>query len=76
MTQDKYQLNLYNSFFTRPDRVELSQAAMQSTSSPTSTTGGTTSRRLVSSGSVFEAKIGYSRAVVDGDFVFVSGCTG
>ncbi|KAJ4389694.1 hypothetical protein N0V93_007166 [Gnomoniopsis smithogilvyi] len=34
------------------------------------------SRRLISSGSAFEAQIGYSRAVIDGDFVFVSGCTG
>ena len=34
------------------------------------------SRRLISSGSSFEAKIGYSRAVVDGDFVFVAGTTG
>lgn len=33
-------------------------------------------RRLISSGSTFEAEIGYSRAVVDGDWVFVSGCTG
>jgi enamine deaminase RidA (YjgF/YER057c/UK114 family) len=33
-------------------------------------------RRLVSSGSEFESKIGYSRAVVDGDYVFVSGTTG
>ncbi len=33
-------------------------------------------RRLVSSGSVFEAQIGYSRAVVAGDWVFVSGTTG
>lgn len=33
-------------------------------------------RRLISSGSVFEANIGYSRAVVDGDWVFVSGTTG
>jgi enamine deaminase RidA (YjgF/YER057c/UK114 family) len=33
-------------------------------------------RRLISSGSVFEAEIGYSRAVVDGDFIFVSGTTG
>lgn len=33
-------------------------------------------RRLVSSGSPFEAEIGYSRAVVDGDWVFVSGTTG
>lgn len=34
------------------------------------------SRRLISSGSSFEAQIGYSRAVVDGDWVFVSGTTG
>ncbi|HEY0523234.1 MAG TPA: RidA family protein [Stellaceae bacterium] len=33
-------------------------------------------RRLISSGSPFEVKIGYSRAVVDGDWVFVSGTTG
>jgi enamine deaminase RidA (YjgF/YER057c/UK114 family) len=33
-------------------------------------------RRLISSGSAFEAEIGYSRAVVDGDWVFVSGTTG
>lgn len=34
------------------------------------------SRKLISSGSEFESKIGYSRAVVDGGFVFVSGTTG
>jgi enamine deaminase RidA (YjgF/YER057c/UK114 family) len=34
------------------------------------------SRRLISSGSSFEQQIGYSRAVVDGDWVFVSGTTG
>ena len=33
-------------------------------------------RRLISSGSSFEAQIGYSRAVVQGDWVFVSGTTG
>lgn len=33
-------------------------------------------RRLISSGSTFEEEIGYSRAVVDGDWVFVSGTTG
>jgi enamine deaminase RidA (YjgF/YER057c/UK114 family) len=36
----------------------------------------TTPRRWISSGSSFEAQIGYSRAVVDGDWVFVSGTTG
>ena len=33
-------------------------------------------RRLISSGSTFEEQIGYSRAVVDGEWVFVSGTTG
>jgi enamine deaminase RidA (YjgF/YER057c/UK114 family) len=33
-------------------------------------------RRRISSGSTFEDAIGYSRAVVDGDWVFVSGTTG
>jgi enamine deaminase RidA (YjgF/YER057c/UK114 family) len=33
-------------------------------------------RKLISSGSTFENLIGYSRAVVDGDWVFVSGTTG
>ena len=33
-------------------------------------------RRLISSGSTFEADIGYSRAVVDGEWIFVSGTTG
>jgi enamine deaminase RidA (YjgF/YER057c/UK114 family) len=34
------------------------------------------SRYLISSGSVFEEQMGYSRAVVDGNWVFVSGTTG
>jgi enamine deaminase RidA (YjgF/YER057c/UK114 family) len=33
-------------------------------------------RTLISSGSPFEAQIGYSRAVVAGNWVFVSGTTG
>lgn len=33
-------------------------------------------RRRISSGSSFEEQIGYSRAVVDGEWVFVSGTTG
>ena len=33
-------------------------------------------RQLISSGSTFEQEIGYSRAVVDGEWVFVSGTTG
>lgn len=33
-------------------------------------------RKLISQGSPFEAKIGYSRAVVQGDWIFVAGTTG
>ena len=33
-------------------------------------------RRLISSGSPFETQIGYSRAVVSGPWVFMSGTTG
>ncbi len=33
-------------------------------------------RQLISSGSKFEAEMGYSRAVVEGDWIFVSGTTG
>ena len=33
-------------------------------------------RQLISSGSTFEAQMSYSRAVVAGDWVFVSGTTG
>jgi enamine deaminase RidA (YjgF/YER057c/UK114 family) len=33
-------------------------------------------RKLISSGSTFETQMGYSRAVVQGDWVFVSGTTG
>jgi enamine deaminase RidA (YjgF/YER057c/UK114 family) len=33
-------------------------------------------RRLITSGSSFERDMGYSRAVVDGEWVFVSGTTG
>src|ERR1700757_5237811 len=33
-------------------------------------------RRLISSGSRFEAEAGYSRAIVDGEWIFVAGTTG
>lgn len=33
-------------------------------------------RQLISSGSTFERDVAYSRAVVDGDFIFVAGTTG
>ncbi|GIF51253.1 enamine deaminase RidA (YjgF/YER057c/UK114 family) [Asanoa ferruginea] len=35
-----------------------------------------TGRQTITSGSTFEERIGYARAVVDGDHVFVSGTTG
>jgi enamine deaminase RidA (YjgF/YER057c/UK114 family) len=35
-----------------------------------------TTRRWIESGSSFERDIGYARAVVDGEWVFVSGTTG
>lgn len=38
--------------------------------------GGAVTRRRISSGSTFEAAIGYARAVVEGDWVFVAGTTG
>jgi enamine deaminase RidA (YjgF/YER057c/UK114 family) len=34
------------------------------------------SRQLISTGSPFEQAFGYSRAVIEGDMVFVSGTTG
>ncbi len=35
-----------------------------------------TKRKLISSGSPFEKQFGYSRAVVQGDWIFVAGSTG
>jgi enamine deaminase RidA (YjgF/YER057c/UK114 family) len=37
---------------------------------------GKSERKLISTGSPFEATMGYSRAVVQGDWCFVSGVTG
>ena len=34
------------------------------------------SRRFITSNSAFETQVGYSRAVVSGSFIYVSGCTG
>jgi enamine deaminase RidA (YjgF/YER057c/UK114 family) len=33
-------------------------------------------RRLIASGSLWESAVGFSRAVVDGEWIFVSGTTG
>jgi hypothetical protein len=33
-------------------------------------------RQLISSGSRFEAEYGFSRAVVDGEWIFIAGTTG
>ena len=38
--------------------------------------GTAMTRQLISSGSEFERRFGYSRAVVDGEWVFVAGTTG
>jgi enamine deaminase RidA (YjgF/YER057c/UK114 family) len=40
------------------------------------TNGESVGRKLISSGSTFEDQFSYSRAVVDGEWVFVSGTTG
>src|SRR5207302_9606480 len=53
-------------------RSRCSRAPMRSSNE----TKGTDMRRLISSGSPFEAAGGYSRAVVDGEWVFVAGTTG
>src|SRR5881398_1682319 len=53
-------------------RSRCSRAPMRSSNE----TKGTDMRRLISSGSPFEAAAGYSRAVVDGEWVFVAGTTG
>jgi enamine deaminase RidA (YjgF/YER057c/UK114 family) len=42
----------------------------------TERTESSMARRLISSGSTYESEIGYSRAVVQGDWIFVSGTTG
>src|SRR5688572_9114263 len=55
---------------------EAAVKAREGLRSPSPDQGATMARRLISSGSTFEKSIGYSRAVVDGDWVFVSGTTG
>ena len=55
----------------RADRREAGKMAARGDAS-----FGGAPRRLISSGSRFEEEIGYSRAVVDGDHVWVSGTTG
>ncbi|KAK1827626.1 Endoribonuclease L-PSP/chorismate mutase-like protein [Podospora conica] len=40
------------------------------------TTTNNTKKTLITTSSPFEPQIGYSRAVISGDLIFVSGCTG
>lgn len=48
-----------------------------SESTPTSTPAAAPNKKaLITTSSPFESQIGYSRAVVTGDLIFVSGCTG
>jgi enamine deaminase RidA (YjgF/YER057c/UK114 family) len=56
--------------FGRPFRAREQGAPAEDAPSPAP------GRTLISSGSSFEAEFGYSRAVVDGDWVHVSGTTG
>ena len=64
---------------TRGPAAELESAGRGARLSGLSTTlpgEFSMARQLISSGSQFERDIGYSRAVVDGEWVFVSGTTG
>jgi enamine deaminase RidA (YjgF/YER057c/UK114 family) len=57
-------------FVRKVDRTEIQPNC------PLHFLGDPMTRRLISSGSSFEEQIGYSRALVAGDWVFVSGTTG
>ncbi|MDR6857808.1 GNAT family N-acetyltransferase [Variovorax guangxiensis] len=59
-----------------PAPASAARAAAGRESQPLDFAGKPVTRRLISSGSTFEQEIGYSRAVVDGEWVFVSGTTG
>ena len=58
-------------FICRTDQVVVLQARLS-----LRFLGNSMTKKLISSGSTFEEQIGYSRAVVVGDWVFVSGTTG
>ena len=58
------------------DRLFFGPCLTQLTTSTSESSPMTTTRTLISSGSTFESDIGYSRAVVQGDWIFVSGTTG
>ena len=61
----------------RPVSYDVRRHETQLTSHPPSLQkANAMNRMLISSGSTFEAEIGYSRAVAQGDWVFVSGTTG
>jgi enamine deaminase RidA (YjgF/YER057c/UK114 family) len=58
------------------DRIAATHRFLLASSRQTAPEKTAMPRKLISSGSRFEAEVGYSRAVVDGDFIFMSGCTG
>jgi RimJ/RimL family protein N-acetyltransferase/enamine deaminase RidA (YjgF/YER057c/UK114 family) len=60
----------------RPPRAEQIESERAGSGAIGPEGGVRMTRRLISSGSSFEHEIGYSRAVVDGDWIFVSGTTG
>lgn len=50
---------------------------MMSESAPMPTPDAAPNKKtLITTSSPFESQIGYSRAVISGDLIFVSGCTG
>ena len=61
---------------TCPDASEHAPVCPQPHFPPARTLRPVTERRALCSGSTFEEQIGYARAVVDGDRVYVSGTTG
>jgi enamine deaminase RidA (YjgF/YER057c/UK114 family) len=62
--------------FIETERVVYFVRQLGQTADQTGGTEDRMSRRLISSGSSYEQEIGYSRAVAQGDWIFVSGTTG